>query len=744
MGILAPLYFLGILAVGVPILLHLIRRTPQGRQMFSSLMFLAPSPPRLTKRSRLSNVLLLILRAAAIALLAFAFARPYFHWGEDQDRQVTSGRRIIFLLDSSASMRRPDLWADAKAQVEKELADITPADEVGLYVFDRRLRPAFSMAQWNEANPGQRLTLLRAALGQISPTWSATRVGDALAAAADLASENNSSAGDLKKSRTIILVSDLQEGAKAQALQGHEWPKDVTLKRLPPLTAKHAGNASIQWVEATPASPTPVAPAPSSAGAAAVPAARSTVGPLQADGTLRVRIANEADSAAEQFTLAWHNSKGPVPETTQNVYVAPGHSQIVKVPLPADGTPADRLVLTGDGSDFDNTLYIVPPQTEVLHVLYAGEDAGGDVNGLRYYLESALFDTPLRKLDLMARGGGGTGAITAADLGAARLAVVARALSKGEVELLRKYVDAGNDVLWVGKDVEALKGAGALVEVPVEVTESGGTAAGEYALLSRVDLTEPLFAPFADARFADFSKIHFWKHRQVKWDASLPRAPLVRANFDNGDPFLIVARRNGGPASAAAVSAGGGGGGGGGGNVYVLTSGWQPSDSQLALSSKFLPLMEQLVKRKDSLSVGSQFQVEDAIPLDNVTGSLTGPDGKAMPLAGAKVFTGASEPGIYHLQAGGHDTPFAVNLAPEESRTRPVSIDDFGQWGVQFTSDATVKIAAERERVLLNNELENKQKRWRWILLAVLGLLAVETALAGRLSRSATPERAAT
>jgi len=68
MGFLAPLYIAGLIGIALPIIFHLIRRTPEGRQPFSSLMFLQPSPPRLTKRSRLTNILLLILRACALAL----------------------------------------------------------------------------------------------------------------------------------------------------------------------------------------------------------------------------------------------------------------------------------------------------------------------------------------------------------------------------------------------------------------------------------------------------------------------------------------------------------------------------------------------------------------------------------------------------------------------------------------------------------------------------------------------------
>ena len=61
MSFLTPLYILGVLAVAAPIVFHLIRRTPKGEVPFSSLMFLSPTPPRLTRRSRLDHWLLLLL-----------------------------------------------------------------------------------------------------------------------------------------------------------------------------------------------------------------------------------------------------------------------------------------------------------------------------------------------------------------------------------------------------------------------------------------------------------------------------------------------------------------------------------------------------------------------------------------------------------------------------------------------------------------------------------------------------------
>jgi hypothetical protein len=184
------------------------------------------------------------------------------------------------------------------------------------------------------------------------------------------------------------------------------------------------------------------------------------------------------------------------------------------------------------------------------------------------------------------------------------------------------------------------------------------------------------------------------------------------------------------------------------GVIRLLTSGWQPVESQIALSaSKFVPLMEEMVRRKDAIVVGSQYVVNDAIALPKVdSGTIQIKDsaGKTSQIASNTAFTGADKPGIYHLLANGQDVPLAVNVAPEESRTVPQVAEDLEQWGVKFTNAELEKSLAEKEKFLRNSELENRQKSWRWLLISVLGLLAVETALAGRLSRSAIKERTAT
>ena len=119
MSFLAPLYALGLLAVGLPVVFHLIRRTPRGRTVFSSLMFLTPSPPRITRRSRLEHLLLLLLRAAAVILLALAFARPFFRETAQLGLLNSQTRKIAILIDTSASMRRAEIWQQVLDRSQK-------------------------------------------------------------------------------------------------------------------------------------------------------------------------------------------------------------------------------------------------------------------------------------------------------------------------------------------------------------------------------------------------------------------------------------------------------------------------------------------------------------------------------------------------------------------------------------------------------------------------------------------------
>jgi hypothetical protein len=68
----------------------------------------------------------------------------------------------------------------------------------------------------------------------------------------------------------------------------------------------------------------------------------------------------------------------------------------------------------------------------------------------------------------------------------------------------------------------------------------------------------------------------------------------------------------------------------------------------------------------------------------------------------------------------------------------PLTTEDLERWGAKVGKPASADEIAARDRRLKSAELENRQKLWRWLILGVLGLLAVETALAGRLAKRTT------
>src|SRR3990172_8366647 len=95
MGLLAPWFLAGALAVGIPIWVHLIRREQALRIPFSSLMFLRRVPIKSVYRRHLKHLLLLASRVLVILLVALAFARPYFTGGSPPVLGRSGGRRVV-------------------------------------------------------------------------------------------------------------------------------------------------------------------------------------------------------------------------------------------------------------------------------------------------------------------------------------------------------------------------------------------------------------------------------------------------------------------------------------------------------------------------------------------------------------------------------------------------------------------------------------------------------------------------
>src|ERR1044071_2528560 len=104
MGFVAPLVLVGLGALAIPVLIHLIQREKKFVVEFPSLMFLRRIPYQSVRRRRLQHSFLLLLRLAALALIIAAFARPFLRRPELAAAASGGAREVVILLDSSYSL----------------------------------------------------------------------------------------------------------------------------------------------------------------------------------------------------------------------------------------------------------------------------------------------------------------------------------------------------------------------------------------------------------------------------------------------------------------------------------------------------------------------------------------------------------------------------------------------------------------------------------------------------------------
>jgi Aerotolerance regulator N-terminal/von Willebrand factor type A domain len=669
MSFLAPLYALGLLAVAGPILFHLIRRRPKGEVPFSSLMFLTPSPPPPARKRRVDQLLLLLLRSAVLILLGIAFMRPFLR--QDATAEAgEAGQRVVVLIDMSASMRRGDLWKQAVAKADAAMAECKPTDRLAVFAFDRTVRSVFGFAESDQLEPQQRLAVARDRVKQLAPSWGGTELGPALIEGVTAILDADAKGATGSRAGKVVLVSDLPQGAKLTGLTGFEWPAEVGLELR--TVSDDRGNAGLDLL---------------------VDRADAERG--SEPGQLRVRVVNDAGSRNETFQLAWAGTTGADIET----YVPPGESRVVKVSRPPTGS-TPTLKLRGDAHEFDNALFLATQQREEPTVVFVGTDAADDATGLRYFLDRAWAETPERKVTVMARKPDET--LTWEEVKSSPLAVVFGEPSTDNGRILTRYLNDGGTVLVV------LPVAGTFGESRVEEAN-----VARYAMLQDIAFDHPLFAPLSGPQYSDFTKVQFWKHRRIK-DLKLGSARVL-ARFDDGDPAVLEKTIEKG-------------------RMIVFAAGWQPSDSQLARSSKFVPLMTALLELRGGRRVAAvNYRVGDRVPVVSGTTAVRKPDGITVALdRTATAFDGTDQPGVYTADAPTGPRAFAVNLDPAESLTSPLPPETLEQLGCKLAKRGeNEELRRETERQQRNAEMERSQSIWRWLVVAAVAVLLIETGLAG-------------
>ncbi|HMD34557.1 MAG TPA: BatA domain-containing protein [Vicinamibacterales bacterium] len=438
---LAPAFLAGAAIAAVPIVLHLLKRDPEQRVKFAAVRLLKNAPVERSERHRLRELLLLALRVAALALLATAFARPFFPSG----RAAGGGDVTMIALDTSYSLAAPGRFERARQLALQALDRVPAGDRVGVVTFSDEAAVA--------ARPTVDRELAKSAIAEAQAGFGSTRYRAALAAASQQL--------DRGKGR-IVVVTDLQEigwdaGDRVPVPEG----------------------ATIEVADVGPMPPN-----------LAVVAIR----PLSDRVVATIRNTGPGREAHARLTLGGRAS------VDATVALGPNQSgDVVFAGAPGSGT-ATVSIEDPEGVQPDNVRYAVIGGTNRTTV---GVVTGtGDVAREAFYVQQALaVSTPGSgaAYQVVPLSGAKLTAMAPAELSshAALFLLSTRGLERRGRELLASYVRAGGGVfIAAGVDVDGdviadVLGAGTPLRVSTTAAKPSPRA------LAPADVRHPIFRPFA-------------------------------------------------------------------------------------------------------------------------------------------------------------------------------------------------------------------------------------------------------
>lgn len=472
---LAPAFLLGLAAVVAPLLLHLFAREEAPVTTLPTLRFVPRAPVQQTRRRRPQDILLLLLRVAAIALLVLMFARPFLaHPGAAPE--ATLG---IVAVDVSFSMRGGERQQQVRELARQAIESMPTGAQVALTAFDNASRVVVA--------PTASRDDVVAALAQLVPGYGSTSYGAAIRGALEVAK---------RQPAQLVLVTDGQRaGVDAEVLPLVPGSLNVSMMRVRPLV----GNLSVDALE-------------------------------QVGDRLVAVVHNHALDrvSTEVRWLIDQQATG----TTQ-VEIPPGQS--VEVPLdrglPARGV-VTATVIDPTGYEADNARYAITDPLAPLPVLVlTGADAPPEATFyIRAALESASERRPVAVETVTANSPAIESGTAFKD---ARVVVVAgtRGLSRPGRDALRAAAQDGRGVLIAaGPDVEAGVIREVLGSEPGRPTDQGDDSGGSFRAS---DVRHPVLAALGVAA-GNLGQVRVERAWTLK-DAD-DRTTLLR--FSNGRPAL--------------------------------------------------------------------------------------------------------------------------------------------------------------------------------------------------------------
>lgn len=668
---LVPVALAGLVAVGVPLVLHLRRRERERPTRFPSLMFLQRVTVSTARRRRITDWPLLLLRAAIVTLLVLAFARPVIR-PRPGALAAHGTRRVVIALDRSMSMQREGVWQAARDSAHAVIRTLGAGDRVAVIAFDA----GATIEQPLTHDFGAAI----AAIDRVHPGSGSTHYAAATRAASQLlAAEVGVSGGD------IVVVTDLQRSGIA-GMNGATLPPRVQLRAVDVAPGVH-GNSAVTGVE---------------------------LHRVVSTDTSRPRLALSAEIVSHAL---------PAPRRVHVTLMANGHAAgATDVTLPIDGVAtasfrdiplpigAVRMAVsvTPDSLAADDVFNAVVPADLIGRVILVtpADQPPADA----FYLDQALEAAGDPTLHIERRT---AGSLDAAVLHGALAVIVDDATlpSGAALQALTAYVRAGGGLL----DLAATRVANRSADVAllpgtargmIDRTADGGGIIGVTAV------DQPIFAAFRGASAAALRSARFYRYPRL---IPGPGAQVL-ARFDDGSPALLARDE-------------------GAGHVVMTAVPLDATSGDFPVQPAYLPFVRAMVMCAGGAGRTLPWHiVGDAwvVPVDVRDPTIRTPSGallRPLPTVGKRTVT-LDEAGFYTVYDGRATgdplTTLAVNPDPRESDLTTIHAVDM-LIGVRQDSLSSVASAAA-DLV----DVERRQRIWRTLVLLAALTLLVEVGMSSR------------
>ena len=676
MSFLAPLFFAGLAALGIPVLIHLIQKERKNVVAFPSLMFLKRVPYQSVRRRRIKNWTLLAMRLAALALIVAAFARPFLR-GSTVVAASGGARDLVILLDRSYSMGHADQWRRAQQAAAEAVNTLSPGDRASLVLFSTSAEVA--------VRPTNEKPRLLSEIDHTTPGAGATRFGPAFKLAGSLLADSN------LPRREVVLISDFQRSGWT-ASDGLRLPDGTVV------TPVVVGAGDVKNVSVTPAT-----------------------------------IQRELFSGQERVIVTGgviNRSAAPVRDVPVSLEIDGRVIQTKPVSLDAKGavtTTFDPVTITAEntraavkiGDDAlaaDNAFYFVltPPRpVDVTLVTRATRNSA-------LYLSRALAIGENPRFSVEQHGADD---LSEDVLRRSRVVIFDDVNSSDATTVrLKRFVENGGGVFVVAGPQSSWSGAAADL-LPATTTGAIDRTRGAAGTVGGLAYGHAVFEPFRAPRSGDFSAARFYGYRGV----TLAKDAQVLARFDDGAPALIERQVGRGRVLLWTSTL----------DLYWNDLALKPVF--LPFVHQVVRHLSAYRERPSYSTVGQVIDLtEFAQAGGKASGRLIlTPGGAREDLEGdrSRVLE-LAEQGFYEIREARAGSPAAVAASNVELIESDTTAVDPKEIAAAVTSGGTRAAGATGPITLPDEAQERTQGLWWYLLFAGILLLTAESLLAHRLSRS--------